>query len=127
MTREDQAPQMEVRWPPPERVHRNLERSRPEKPPRLADPVGNHPRNSKARRSELAAGRSVTQLLLAALENHDLTTNDVQLFSLLPSDAQVAYSSGSIDAWSNWEPYVSEEAVLFGARRDITGQGSRRV
>jgi len=47
----------------------------------------------------------------------------VQLVFLLPSDAKVAYSSGSIDAWSTWEPYVSQEEVLFGARRVITGEG----
>ncbi len=63
------------------------------------------------------------QLLLAALEKHGLTASDVQLVFLLPSDAKVAYSSGSIDAWSTWEPYVSQEEVLFGARRIITGQG----
>jgi sulfonate transport system substrate-binding protein len=63
------------------------------------------------------------QLLLAALEKHGLTANDVQLVFLLPSDAKVAYSSGSIDAWSTWEPYVSQEEVLFGARRVITGEG----
>ena len=63
------------------------------------------------------------QLLLAALEKHGLTANDVQLVFLLPSDAKVAYSSGSIDAWSTWEPYVSQEEILFGARRVITGEG----
>jgi len=63
------------------------------------------------------------QLLLAALEKHGLTVDDVQLVFLLPSDAKVAYSSGSIDAWSTWEPYVSQEEGLFGARRIITGQG----
>jgi sulfonate transport system substrate-binding protein len=63
------------------------------------------------------------QLLLAALEKHGLTATDVQLVFLLPSDAKVAYSSGSIDAWSTWEPYVSQEEILFRARRVITGEG----
>jgi len=63
------------------------------------------------------------QLLLAALEKNGLTASDVQLVFLLPSDAKVAYSSGSIDAWSTWEPYVSQEEILFGARRVITGEG----
>lgn len=63
------------------------------------------------------------QLLLAALEKHGLSVSDVQLVFLLPSDAKVAYSSGSIDAWSTWEPYTSQEEVLFGARRVITGEG----
>jgi sulfonate transport system substrate-binding protein len=63
------------------------------------------------------------QLLLAALEKHGMTANDVQVVFLLPSDAKIAYSSGSIDAWSTWEPYVSQEEVLFGARRIVTGEG----
>lgn len=63
------------------------------------------------------------QLLLAALEKHGLSVSDVQLVFLLPSDAKVAYSSGSIDAWSTWEPYTSQEEVLFGARRIVTGEG----
>lgn len=63
------------------------------------------------------------QLLLAALEKNGLSAADVQLVFLLPSDAKVAYSSGSIDAWSTWEPYTSQEEVLFGARRVITGEG----
>lgn len=63
------------------------------------------------------------QLALAALEKHGLTLKDVQLVFLLPSDAKTAYSSGSIDAWATWEPYVSQEEVLFGARRLITGEG----
>ena len=59
------------------------------------------------------------QLLLAALEKHGLTASDVQLVFLLPSDAKVAYSSGSIDAWSTWEPYVP-------ARQGVGGTTSLR-
>jgi sulfonate transport system substrate-binding protein len=35
----------------------------------------------------------------------------------------VAYSQGSVDAWSTWEPYVSQEEVLFKSRRVITAEG----
>jgi sulfonate transport system substrate-binding protein len=35
----------------------------------------------------------------------------------------VAYSQGSVDAWSTWEPYVSQEDVLFQSRRVITAEG----
>lgn len=77
----------------------------------------------KGRKIGTGRGSVGHQLLLAALEKHGLTASDVQLVFLLPSDAKVAYSSGSIDAWSTWEPYVSQEEVLFGARRIITGEG----
>jgi sulfonate transport system substrate-binding protein len=61
--------------------------------------------------------------VLAALEAKGWTADDVKLVFLAPSDAKVAYSQGSVDAWSTWEPYVSQEEVLFKSRRIITGQG----
>ena len=48
---------------------------------------------------------------------------DVKIAFLAPSDAKVAYTQGSVDAWSTWEPYVSQEEVLFKSRRVITGEG----
>ena len=63
------------------------------------------------------------QLILAVLESKGWTVNDVQIVFLAPSDAKVAYSQGSVDAWSTWEPYVSQEEVLFKSRRIITGEG----
>jgi sulfonate transport system substrate-binding protein len=73
----------------------------------------------------IATGRGSIghQLVLAALEQKGWTTNDVKLVFLAPSDAKVAYSQGSVDAWSTWEPYVSQEEVLFKSRRIITGEG----
>ena len=63
------------------------------------------------------------QLILAALEAKGWKTDDVQIAFLAPSDAKVAYTQGSVDAWSTWEPYVSQEEVLFKSRRVITGEG----
>jgi len=73
----------------------------------------------------IATGRGSIghQLVLAALEQRGWTTDDVKLVFLAPSDAKVAYSQGSVDAWSTWEPYVSQEEVLFKSRRIITGEG----
>lgn len=77
------------------------------------------------RGKKIATGRGSIghQLILAALESKGWTANDVQIVFLAPSDAKVAYSQGSVDAWSTWEPYVSQEEVLFKARRIITGEG----
>ena len=47
----------------------------------------------------------------------------MQIAFLAPSDAKVAYTQGSVDAWSTWEPYVSQEEVLFKSRRVITAEG----
>jgi len=77
------------------------------------------------RGKKIATGRGSIghQLILAALEAKGWTTNDVQLVFLTPSDAKVACSQGSVDAWSTWEPYVSQEEVLFKSRRIITSEG----
>src|SRR5438445_1509595 len=77
------------------------------------------------RGKKIATGRGSIghQLVLAALESKGWSTNDVQIVFLAPSDAKVAYTQGSVDAWSTWEPYVSQEEVLFQSRRVITAEG----
>jgi len=77
------------------------------------------------RGKKIATGRGSIghQLILAALESMGWATSDVQLVFLAPSDAKIAYSQGSVDAWSTWEPYVSQEEVLFKSRRVLTGEG----
>jgi sulfonate transport system substrate-binding protein len=74
---------------------------------------------------KIATGRGSIghQLILAALESKGWSTSDVQIVFLAPSDAKVAYTQGSVDAWSTWEPYVSQEEVLFQSRRVITAEG----
>ncbi len=77
------------------------------------------------RGKKIAAGRGSIghQLILAALQSKGWMATDVQLVFLAPSDAKVAYTQGSVDAWSTWEPYVSQEEVLFKSRRVITAEG----
>jgi len=77
------------------------------------------------RGKKIATGRGSIghQLILAALQSKGWTATDVQLVFLAPSDAKVAYTIGSVDAWSTWEPYVSQEEVLFRSRRVITAEG----
>jgi sulfonate transport system substrate-binding protein len=75
------------------------------------------------RGKRVATGRGSIghQLVLAALEDAGLPRDTVQLVFLLPADAKAAYSRGSVDAWSTWEPYVAQEEVLSGARRVVDG------
>ena len=77
------------------------------------------------RGKKIATGRGSVghQLILAALESKGWSTSDVQIVFLAPPDAKVAYTQGSVDAWSTWEPYVSQEEVLFQSRRVITAEG----
>ena len=77
------------------------------------------------RGKKIATGRGSIghQLILAAIEARGWKPDDVQIAFLAPSDAKVAYTQGSVDAWSTWEPYVSQEEVLFRSRRIITSEG----
>jgi len=74
---------------------------------------------------KIATGRGSIghQLILAALESRGWSTSDVQIVFLAPSDAKVAYTQGSVDAWSTWEPYVSQEEVLFQSKRLLSAEG----
>jgi sulfonate transport system substrate-binding protein len=89
------------------------------------------PRESKIRSFEDLCGKKIAtgrgsighQLILAALESKRWSAADVQIVFLAPSDAKIAYTQGSVDAWSTWEPYVSQEEVLFQSRRVITAEG----
>lgn len=74
---------------------------------------------------KIATGRGSIghQLILAALESKGWSVSDVQIVFLAPSDAKIEYTQGSVDAWSTWEPYVSQEEVLFQSRRVITAEG----
>lgn len=89
------------------------------------------PKDSAVRSLQDLAGKRIAtgrgsighQLVLAALEAAKLPHDAVRLVFLLPADAKAAYSSGAVEAWSTWEPYVSQEEVLAGSRRIVDGNG----
>jgi sulfonate transport system substrate-binding protein len=89
------------------------------------------PRDSKIHRFDDLKGKKIAtgrgsighQLILAALEARGWSTSDVQIVFLAPSDAKVAYTQGAVDAWSTWEPYTSQEEVLFQSQPVITAEG----
>jgi sulfonate transport system substrate-binding protein len=77
----------------------------------------------KGKRIATGRGSIGHQLVLAALEDAKLPLDAVQFVFLLPADAKAAYSSGAVDAWSTWEPYVAQEEITNGARRVVNGVG----
>ncbi|WP_424134241.1 ABC transporter substrate-binding protein [Roseomonas chloroacetimidivorans] len=77
----------------------------------------------KGKRIATGRGSIGHQVVLAALENAGLPLDAVRFVFLLPADAKAAYSSGAVDAWATWEPYVSQEELLSGARRIANGEG----
>ena len=46
-------------------------------------------------------------LVLAALKKANIPLSDVTLVFLAPADAKAALASGSVDAWSVWDPYTA--------------------
>lgn len=56
------------------------------------------------------------QLTLRALEKAGLPKDYVEFVKLMPIDAAAALPQGSIDAFSVWEPYISQQIVFSGAR-----------
>ncbi|WP_157218873.1 ABC transporter substrate-binding protein [Flavisphingomonas formosensis] len=61
-------------------------------------------------------------LVVRALAAAHLPLDYVKLSFLAPGDAKAAFSSGSIDAWSIWVPYLSA-ATLEHARTIVDGRG----
>lgn len=62
-------------------------------------------------------------LLLSALEEAGLAADDVRISYLEPVNANAAFGSGDIDAWSTWDPYTASAEVESGGRilRDAEG------
>jgi len=61
----------------------------------------------KGRRIATTRGSIGHFLVLVALQKAGLKSSDVQLVFLNPSDAKAALSTGAVDAWSTWDPYVA--------------------
>jgi sulfonate transport system substrate-binding protein len=62
-------------------------------------------------------------LVLAALKAAGLTTTDVKIAFLLPSDAKMALARGAVDAWSTWGIYTAQAVLVDGARIIADGGG----
>lgn len=74
----------------------------------------------KGRRIAVAKGTSGHYLLLAALNQAGLTARDVNIAYVSPVDAQNAFASGKLEAWSVWYPFVGQ-ATSRGARILLDG------
>src|ERR671913_1726279 len=77
----------------------------------------------KGKRIGTGRGSVGHQLVLAALEDAGLGKSDVSLSFLLPAEAKAALTSGSLDAWSTWEPYTSQLVLSGEARIVRDGRG----
>jgi sulfonate transport system substrate-binding protein len=73
------------------------------------------PAQLKGKRIAISKGSSAHGYILNLLRRVGLGQDDVKLTYLVPADALAAFSSGRVDAWAVWQPFVSQ-AVGDGAK-----------
>jgi sulfonate transport system substrate-binding protein len=84
----------------------------------ITDTAGLH-----GRRVATGRGSIGHSLILAVMRQQGWSKSDLTIVFLQPADAKAALASGSIDAWSTWEPYTSQVEVLDGGRRVTSAAG----
>ena len=70
----------------------------------------------KGKKIAYGSGSSGNYQLLTVLTAAGLTTKDVTMVNLQPADALAAFTSGSVDAWAIWPPYVQQVVAQDGAK-----------
>ena len=77
----------------------------------------------KGKTVALTEGSSANYHLLAQLQRHGLSYDDVKVQDLEPPDALAAFTSGSVDAWAIWDPYAAQAELQYGAKPIANGKG----
>jgi sulfonate transport system substrate-binding protein len=77
----------------------------------------------RGKKIAVAQGSSADYHLLTVLNKAGLSVHDVTLVYLQPAAGLAALSSGHVDAWDIWSPFVEEGEVLDGATAIVTGTG----
>src|SRR5271170_37251 len=75
----------------------------------------------KGKKIAYGSGSSGNYNLLTVLTKAGLTTKDVSLVNLQPAEALAAFTTGAVDAWDIWPPYVQQVVAQDGARVLATG------
>ncbi len=83
----------------------------------------------RGKRVAFAKASSAHNLTVAALEKAGLTYAEIEPVTLAPADAAAAFSRGSIDAWTIWDPYYAIAEAGDGVRvlataKDIARQNN---
>jgi len=73
-------------------------------------------RDLKGKKVAFQLGSGSTYWLVQALEHAGLSYKDIHPVNLSPPDAMAAFSSGALDAWTTWDPYVTIAQRQTGAR-----------
>ncbi|WP_174567206.1 ABC transporter substrate-binding protein [Nocardia yamanashiensis] len=80
------------------------------------------PKDLRGKKIAVTKGSSAHYHLLSVLTKNGLTFADIQPQYLQPADALAALSTGRVDAWAVWDPYVSQ-AEHDGNRVVVNGEG----
>jgi sulfonate transport system substrate-binding protein len=81
----------------------------------------------KGKKIAVAEGSSANYHILALLKKAGLSVKDVTLDYLQPAEALAAFSSGHVDAWDVWSPYIEEAVTSDHGRILATGSGLGNV
>lgn len=71
----------------------------------------------KGKKLGVAKASSAHNLTIAALESAGLSFNDIEPQYLPPAEAAAAFTCGSIDAWTIWDPFLALAELNRDARR----------
>jgi sulfonate transport system substrate-binding protein len=77
----------------------------------------------KGKKIAYGSGSSGNYQMLTVLTSAGLSTKDVTLVNLQPAEALAAFTSGSVDAWDIWPPYVQQAVAQDGAK--VLARGSQ--
>ncbi|MBO0804121.1 MAG: ABC transporter substrate-binding protein [Nocardiopsaceae bacterium] len=76
----------------------------------------------RGKKIAVSFGSSDDYHLLSVLSRNGLSPKDVTLENLQPAPGLAAFSSGAIDAWDIWPPYVQQLVSQDGGRILVTGK-----
>lgn len=77
----------------------------------------------RGKRIAVAQGSSADYHLLTVLNKAGISVHDVTLVYLQPAAGLAALTSGHVDAWDIWSPFIEEGETLNGATAVVTGTG----
>ena len=77
----------------------------------------------KGKKIAVAQGSSADYHLLTVLNKSGLSTHDVTLDYLQPAEGLAALSSGQVDAWDIWAPFIEQAVLQHGDRIIANGNG----
>jgi sulfonate transport system substrate-binding protein len=75
----------------------------------------------RGKKVAVSVGSSDNYHLLTVLDKNGLTTKNITMVNLQPAPGLAAFSSGSIDAWDIWPPYVQQLTAQYGGHVIQTG------